>query len=88
MAISYAVSTGQGASRPYTYHGSDYRRVGNATLAVAANEYKRMLFERMHSGSAGRTGPPPDSRGRDRNPVGGSVTESEEQDHVSRYADH
>ena len=45
-----AVSTGQGASRPYTYRGgSAYRRVGNTTLAMSADEYNRMLFERMHS---------------------------------------
>ncbi len=43
------VSTGQGASRPYTYRGSAYRRVGNTTLAMSAEEYNRMLFERMHS---------------------------------------
>ena len=43
------VSTGQGASRPYTYRGAAYRRVGNTTLAMSAEEYNRMLFERMHS---------------------------------------
>ena len=43
------VSTGQGTSRPYTYRGSAYRRVGNTTLAISADEYNRMLFERMHS---------------------------------------
>ena len=43
------VSTGQGASRPYTYRGSAYRRVGNTTLAMSADEYNRMLFEQMHS---------------------------------------
>ena len=43
------VSTTQGASRPYTYRGSAYRRVGNTTLAISADEYNRMLFERMHS---------------------------------------
>ena len=43
------VSTSQGASRPYTYRGSAYRRVGNTTLAMSAGEYNRMLFERMHS---------------------------------------
>ena len=43
------VSTGQGASRPYTYRGSAFRRVGNTTLAMSADEYNRMLFERMHS---------------------------------------
>ena len=43
------VSTTQGASRPYTYRGSAYRRVGNTTLAMSADEYNRMLFKRMHS---------------------------------------
>ena len=43
------VSTGQGASRPYTYRGSAYRRVGNTTLAMSADEHNRMLLERMHS---------------------------------------
>ena len=43
------VSAAQGASRPYTYRGSAYRRVGNTTLAMSAEEYNRMLFERMHS---------------------------------------
>ena len=43
------VSTSQGASRPYTYRGSAYRRVGNTTLAMSADEYNRMLFERIHS---------------------------------------
>ena len=43
------VSTGQGASRPYSYRGTAYRRVGNTTLPMSADEYNRMLFERMHS---------------------------------------
>ncbi len=43
------VSTGQGASRPYTYRGSGYRRVGNTTVVMSAEEYNRMLFERMHA---------------------------------------
>ena len=43
------VSTGQGASRPYTYRGTAYRRIGNTTLGMSAGEYNRMLFERMHS---------------------------------------
>ena len=43
------VSTARGASRPYSYRGSAYRRVGNTTLAMSADEYNRMLFERMHS---------------------------------------
>ena len=43
------VSTGQGASRPYIYRGTAYRRVGNTTLAMSSDEYNRVLFERMHS---------------------------------------
>ena len=43
------VSTRQGASRPYTYRGVAYRRVGNTTLAMSGDECNRMLFERMHS---------------------------------------
>ena len=43
------VSTGQGASRPYMYRGIAYRRVGNTTLVMSADEYNRILFERMHS---------------------------------------
>ena len=35
------VSTGQGASRPYSYRGIAYRRVGNTTLAMSADEYNR-----------------------------------------------
>ena len=43
------VNTSQGASRPYMYRGSAYRRVGNTTLAMSTEEYNRILFERMHS---------------------------------------
>ncbi len=43
------VGIGQGASRPYSYRGAAYRRVGNTTLAMSADEYNQMLFERMHS---------------------------------------
>ena len=43
------VGAGQGASRPYSYRGVAYRRVGNTTLAMSSDEYNRMLFERMHS---------------------------------------
>ena len=43
------VSMAQGASRPYSYRAAAYRRVGNTTLAMSADEYNRMLFERMHS---------------------------------------
>ena len=43
------VGADRGASRPYTYRGTAYRRVGNTTLEMSADEYNRMLFERMHS---------------------------------------
>lgn len=42
-----SVSTGQ--SRPYSYHGQAYRRVGNTNQAMSRDEYNRMLFERLHS---------------------------------------
>ncbi len=44
-----AVRVSPGAARPYRYRGGAYRRVGNTTLAMSADEYNRMLFERMHS---------------------------------------
>ena len=44
-----AVRVSQGSARPYQYRGTAYRRVGNTTLAMSADEYNRMLFERMHS---------------------------------------
>ena len=44
------VSAGQGASRPYTYRRIPYLRVGNTTVEMSAEEYNRMLFERLHSG--------------------------------------
>ena len=43
------VSTGRGASRPYSYRSTAYRRVGNTTVAMSADAYSRMLFERMHN---------------------------------------
>ena len=43
------VSMDQGASRPYSYRRTAYRRVGNTTLAMSADEYNRMVLERMHS---------------------------------------
>ena len=43
------VSTGQGASRPYTYRRIPYLRIGNTTVEMSAEEYNRMLFERLHS---------------------------------------
>ncbi len=43
------VSMGQGTSRPYMYRGAAYRRVGDTTRAMSAEEYNRMLVERLHS---------------------------------------
>ncbi len=43
------VHVSQGSARPYQYRGTAYRRVGNTTVAMSADEYNRMLFERMHS---------------------------------------
>ena len=44
-----AVRVNQGSARPYQYRGTAYRRVGNTTVAMSAEEYNRALFERMHS---------------------------------------
>ena len=44
-----AVRVSQGSARPYQYRGAAYRRVGNTTVAMSADEYNRMLFERMHT---------------------------------------
>ena len=44
-----AVRVSQGSTRPYQYRGTAYRRVGNTTVAMSAEEYNRVLFERMHS---------------------------------------
>lgn len=43
------VAVNPGPSRPYQYRGTAYRRVGNTTLAMPAEEYNRVLLERMHS---------------------------------------
>ena len=43
------VSTDKGELRPYTYRGIAYQRVGSTTLAMSADEYNRMLLERIHS---------------------------------------
>ena len=44
-----AVRVSPGASPPYQYRGAAYWRVGNTTQAMSAEEYNRMLFERMHN---------------------------------------
>ena len=43
------VRASQGSAKPYTFRGVAYRRVGNTTVAMSAEEYQRMLLERMHS---------------------------------------
>ncbi len=43
-----AVRVNPGTLPPYQYRGASYRRVGNTTQAMSAEEYNRMLFERMH----------------------------------------
>ena len=43
------VTSTSGASGPYAYRGTAYRRVGNTTMAMSSDEYNRMLFERLHS---------------------------------------
>ena len=43
------VRVSPGSVKPYTYRGDAYRRVGNTSLKMSADEYNRMLFERVHS---------------------------------------
>ena len=42
------VSVTQGRSRPYSYRGSAYRRVGNTSPEMSRDEYNRLLLERVH----------------------------------------
>ena len=44
-----AIIVNRGQARPFMYRGCAYRRVGNTTVEMRADEYQRMLFERMHS---------------------------------------
>ena len=44
-----AARVSSGSSPPYQYRGVSYRRVGNTTRRMSADEYNRMLFERMHT---------------------------------------
>ena len=44
-----AISVSRGQAGPFMYRGSAYRRVGNTTVEMRADEYRRMLYERMHS---------------------------------------
>ena len=43
------VRVSPGTTKPYRYRDEAYRRVGNTTVPMSADEYNRMLFERMHS---------------------------------------
>ncbi len=43
------VSVERGRSGPYMYRGKAYRRVGNSTIEMRTEEYRRMLFERVHN---------------------------------------
>ncbi len=42
------VTVSQGPSRPYSYKGQAYRRVGSTTREMSREEYNRMLLERLH----------------------------------------
>ena len=44
-----AVRVSPGASPPYQYRGASYLCVGSTAQAMSAEEYNRMLFERMHN---------------------------------------
>lgn len=38
-----------GTSKPYSYRGIPYQRVGNSTVKMGGNEYQRILVERLHA---------------------------------------
>ncbi len=42
------VTTSTGASRPYTYKGRAYQRVGSTTREMSSEQSNRMLVERLH----------------------------------------
>lgn len=44
-----AVTVSRGQAGPYMYRASAYRRMGNTTIEMSADEYRQLLFERMHS---------------------------------------
>ena len=44
-----AIRVSPGSSAPYRYRGTAYRRVGNPTQTMSAEEYNRILFERVHN---------------------------------------
>lgn len=43
-----AIHVNRGPSAPYRYRGTAYRRVGNTTQTLPAEEYNRILLERVH----------------------------------------
>ena len=43
------VRVSPGSSPPYQYRAVSYRRMGNTTRSMSADEYNRMLFERTHT---------------------------------------
>ena len=43
------VRVGPGPSAPYRYRGVSWRRVGNTTQTMPAEEHNRILFERIHN---------------------------------------
>ena len=44
-----AICVRPGSSPPYQYRGASYRRVGNTTRVMPADEYNRILIERLHN---------------------------------------
>lgn len=54
------VAVGQGASRPYSYRGQAYLRVGNVNARLSRDEYNRMLLERLHGEQRWENEPAPD----------------------------
>jgi len=43
------ITVPSGPSRPYSYRGQAYRRVGNTNQAMSRGEYNRVLLERVHA---------------------------------------
>ena len=43
------VSIPGGTSKPYSYRGIPYQRVGDATVKMSGEEYQRILVERLHA---------------------------------------
>ena len=54
------VTVSPGSSKPYQYGGKSYRRIGNTTTAMRADEYNRMLLERLHGDQRWENQPVPD----------------------------